>query len=201
MDFNPRSPHGERHAEANQKFRTISISIHAPRTGSDQDDFRRNVPCDISIHAPRTGSDVLEQARESKTTTFQSTLPARGATRMPRSKWPPPCNFNPRSPHGERRGTAARGGGGFRHFNPRSPHGERQSALRRCLPDDCISIHAPRTGSDVKRAEQQPVPRISIHAPRTGSDGLMNPDGTIARNFNPRSPHGERPLGLAFVAV
>ena len=24
----------------------------------------------------------------------------------------------------------------------------------------------------------------------------MNPDGTIARNFNPRSPHGERPHSL-----
>ena len=85
---------------------------------------RRVLP-GISIHAPRTGSDLIRSAHMyissyfnprsphgerpftgrplSMSTTFQSTLPARGATRTPRSGWPPPCNFNPRSPHGERR--------------------------------------------------------------------------------------------------
>ena len=35
---------------------------------------------------------------------------------------------------------------------------------------------------------------ISIHAPRTGSDATDGRCTTIARHFNPRSPHGERLL-------
>ncbi len=36
----------------------ISISIHAPRTGSDFFNIARlTMPLNISIHAPRTGSD------------------------------------------------------------------------------------------------------------------------------------------------
>ena len=35
--------------------------------------------------------------------------------------------------------------------------------------------------------------KISIHAPRTGSDFTFAPSPPIGYNFNPRSPHGERP--------
>ena len=56
----------------------------------------------ISIHAPRTGSDNQTFLLVNVTCRFQSTLPARGAT-------PGDCDsvscyfdFNPRSPHGER---------------------------------------------------------------------------------------------------
>ncbi len=34
---------------------------------------------------------------------------------------------------------------------------------------------------------------ISIHAPRTGSDVLSESHSEMASHFNPRSPHGERP--------
>ena len=40
--------------------------------------------------------------------------------------------------------------------------------------DVLISIHAPRTGSDVTDVDMQIILDISIHAPRTGSD---SPDG------------------------
>ena len=59
------------------------ISIHAPRRGSDVQiniiHNRRN----ISIHAPRRGSDVKFLRREQQPMTFQSTLPAGGATLVP----------------------------------------------------------------------------------------------------------------------
>ena len=35
---------------------------------------------------------------------------------------------------------------------------------------------------------------ISTHAPRTGSDPMMTQCTGAKRNFNPRSPHGERPI-------
>ena len=78
--------------------------------------------------------------------------------------------FNPRSPHGERRvkifTTKA-----VRNFNPRSPHGERlaRRSYKGFSPD--ISIHAPRTGSDLPFLSDNKCHHlISIHAPRTGSD-------------------------------
>ena len=57
--FNPRSPHGERQDRAFLN-RRIEISIHAPRTGSDDGRGRKKRSKNlISIHAPRTGSDVV----------------------------------------------------------------------------------------------------------------------------------------------
>ena len=102
---------------------------------------------DISIHAPRTGSDPFSVPtcwngthfnprsphgeRRWKTNDcfavgkFQSTLPARGATR---------------SALGITRKQA--------DFNPRSPHGERPERSPLIFSSRTISIHAPRTGSD-----------------------------------------------------
>ena len=147
-NFNPRSPHGERPMYFITSARWSAISIHAPRTGSDK--HADLIVCD----------DVV----------FQSTLPARGATVRAAAVLPRGKNFNPRSPHGERR---------HRSF--------------RLWQQSGISIHAPRTGSDVMdtdsvlrvRTFQSTLPArgatvaadvqergdgISIHAPRTGSD-------------------------------
>ena len=79
-----------------------------------------------------------------------------------------------------------------------------------------ISIHAPRMGSDQRRIQRlTPAEPISIHAPRMGSDNLLvaAPDfvkrfqstlpgwgatsatacwNKCTRDFNPRSPDGER---------
>ena len=64
-------------------------------------------------------------------------------------------------------GAHARGG----DFNPRSPHGERPRRWKLFFLHLLISIHAPRTGSDVKADDFAAlIVRISIHAPRTGSD-------------------------------
>ena len=100
--FNPRSPHGERpdmvtYKPVKTEFQSTlpargatvllgcrlprrTISIHAPRTGSDSTDCGFFNSPQISIHAPRTGSD------------------RRLAEYCYRTQ-----NFNPRSPHGERR--------------------------------------------------------------------------------------------------
>ncbi len=102
-NFNPRSPCGERHWPAMPGLRDISISIHAPRAGSDGRAVWFSGHSDqISIHAPRAGSDsgaldtvtdwsdfnprspcgerpvTLRQAGAAQK--FQSTLPVRGAT-------------------------------------------------------------------------------------------------------------------------
>ena len=80
-NFNPRSPHGERLYHLAQMAGVKFISIHAPRTGSDAE---------------------MEKAKEDECL-FQSTLPARGATCVHPAHFSARYNFNPRSPHGERR--------------------------------------------------------------------------------------------------
>ena len=133
------------------------ISIHAPRVGSDQFRLAYVYQCYlISIHAPRVGSDgemVTELGAE--------------------------VNFNPRSPCGERRLAVQARPGVSWNFNPRSPCGER--------PVDSGLIDR--------------NPCISIHAPRVGSDPAQIAEGLVLRDFNPRSPCGERPLGCCTIAA
>ncbi len=109
---------------------------------------------------------------------FQSTLPARGAT------W---------------RASAAKKRASY--FNPRSPHGERQSVTHAEPITHAISIHAPRTGSDLFRLHLLLVGVISIHAPRTGSDKTAARRTWHGTDFNPRSPHGERQRKVTILSI
>ncbi len=111
------------------------------------------------------------------------------------------ADFNPRSPHGERRFTRGVLAAGT-DFNPRSPHGERRSGMYQTPAWRKISIHAPRTGSDFWGGGLFLPPPISIHAPRTGSDlPWPSADSQAVRDFNPRSPHGERLDGVHRVLI
>ena len=79
----------------------------------------------ISIHAPRTGSDITVQAYSLIETGFQSTLPARGATCL-QSAIERDVSI---SIHAPRTGSDAERWpllSGLQYFNPRSPHGERR---------------------------------------------------------------------------
>ena len=166
--FNPRSPHGERPVQGGLTDTQVVISIHAPRTGSDDADslnpgdveFQSTLPArgatqagesaeeqsGISIHAPRTGSDQ------------------NGSQHIEQATY-----FNPRSPHGERRR--------FRYYPMRRQRFQSTLPARGAtlyeqgqLSKVDISIHAPRTGSDVIQIVGIAEIAISIHAPRTGSD-------------------------------
>ena len=110
----------------------------------------------------------METPLENVNLIFQSTLPVRGATLASGTRTYAAYYFNPRSPYGERRGTAN---------HRRNP---------------AISIHAPRTGSDSWDSDNDDILKISIHAPRTGSDNMTGQAPTLSRYFNPRSPYGER---------
>ena len=61
--------------------RSLLISIHAPREGGDAPPVLGAPSGTISIHAPREGGDTVEMERFNTPLTFQSTPPARGATR------------------------------------------------------------------------------------------------------------------------
>ena len=122
--FNPRSPYGERPGGAAGAVPSMLISIHAPRTGSDDNDGPQafvakisihaprtgsDPPCldfadllSISIHAPRTGSDGFSQDRKLKRS-ISIHAPRTGSDFFPLHKPLVRVYFNPRSPYGERR--------------------------------------------------------------------------------------------------
>ena len=147
-DFNPRSPRGERRIFLGRKWAPGRISIHAPREGSD-----------------KSGRNICTGRSR-----FQSTLPARGATRVHCALWVWRRKI---SIHAPREGSDAV-----------------RWALRPAAGQ--ISIHAPREGSDlefvaVKQVREDFNPR-SPRGERPGRPLFRIRTG----NFNPRSPRGER---------
>ena len=169
-DFNPRSPHGERRIGAGLWGQTPEISIHAPRTGSDD----------------------KPAAKKPAAAKFQSTLPARGATRTPRSGWPPPCNFNPRSPHGERQ-DQKRTRGRFSRFQSTLPaRGATISAAQAGAMYAFQSTLPARGATDGYYCEVAPTGTFQSTLPARGATCHLLPRGIPIIYFNPRSPHGER---------
>ena len=65
-----------------------------------------------------------------------------------------------------------------------------------------ISIHTPLAGSDLRGVRFEACLGISIHTPLAGSDRRPPARASSPRNFNPRSPCGERlAVGHACTAV
>ena len=169
VNFNPRSPHGERQRLHRRERRLLLISIHAPRTGSDDitgerlvsEEFQSTLPARgaTGTTAPTATYGQFQSTLPARGAThplrhhhiavlFQSTLPARGATMMhPRRSAKVKISIHAPRTGSDRAAVADKSGA--EHFNPRSPHGERPFAL------------------------------IHVHTSKT--------------HFNPRSPHGERP--------
>ena len=104
-DFNPRSPCGERPLPPSAPQPTATFQSTLPVRGATGRRGCHSVSLDISIHAPRAGSDQPD---------FSGNLRR--------------CNFNPRSPCGER------------HID-----------ILDAFEYSWISIHAPRAGSDAKK--------------------------------------------------
>ena len=112
------------------------ISIHSPRMGRDLKclshflDFRH-----ISIHSPRMGRDPM-------------LLPTR----------PIDSKISIHSPRMGRDPTDTMGLRLYKDFNPLSPHGERRRGIGKWMKKAYISIHSPRMGRD-RRARNQPKNR------------------------------------------
>ena len=145
---------------------------------------------------------------------FQSTLPLRGATTWPTSTSHRTPDFNPRSPCGERHEAKKRQLDQWL-ISIHAPLAGSDCSNVHSPRSSAISIHAPLAGSDVSNFQvviehglfQSTLPlrgatsldkldatltEISIHAPLAGSDAPIHPPVFCSRDFNPRSPCGER---------
>ena len=170
----------------------ITISIHAPRVGSDGDrgtphqacgHFNPRSPCgerpqaaanvalsynDFNPRSPcgerRSGSALRREHRK-----FQSTLPVWGATRL---------------------GISAKAKIVFQSTLPV------WGATMTCLLPGLWRVFQstlPVWGATAHKALRNYFMEISIHAPRVGSDGTLKATEVTDAYFNPRSPCGERP--------
>ena len=148
-NFYPRSPRGERHMDATLALISGSISIHAPREGSDIQSWSwRQTLDDFYPRSPRGERPAKVRYVAELTKNFYPRSP-RGERlwagyvlcrpaehfypRSPRGERPMTLrcpifcrsNFYPRSPRGERRRPSRHDGQRIRYFYPRSPRGER----------------------------------------------------------------------------
>ena len=149
----------------------------------------------ISIHAPREGCDGNAGRRPGFACLY----------------------FNPRTPRGVR---LVADGVRMSDTTFQSTHPARGATLQTSPSHrpQCISIHAPREGCDVRKPQCKPeamyfnprTPRgvrlltnflctlsgtISIHAPREGCDACPSKIGRPDCDFNPRTPRGVRRPG------
>ena len=170
-NFNPRSPRGERPSLNAKVPLCLSISIHAPREGSDTAAVRQYFSAQL----------------------FQSTLPARGATpncgRCERHRG----HFNPRSPRGERPHHHRVQPVAMRISIHAPREGSDGSSMPRTLCSRKFQSTLPARGATSRRSDFRRKQKISIHAPREGSDIRHTTTRYIPIYFNPRSPRGERP--------
>ena len=125
--FNPRAPCGARLLGSILAANTQIISIHAPHAGRDGSYSHNHGAQHISIYAPREGRDPRMSAASIRCSKFQSTRPARGATCL-----------------------MGRIGRDLELFQSTRPArgATMADALNRI--NECISIHAPREGRDVR---------------------------------------------------
>ena len=173
-----------------------------------------NSGCSISIHAPRVGSDRRNTLHFIKGKDFNPRSPCGERRDNDSAPDMSALNFNPRSPCGERRhrpGTLRQ----RRNFNPRSPCGERlaggwhQSPVRSfqstlpvwgaTIPHNVRynkgSYFNPRSPCGERRRCLRRRKWRNNFNPRSPC-GERRTSGTarpFSRNFNPRSPCGERP--------
>ena len=175
--------------------------------------------CMISIHAPPAGSDCFGVSGLALFVYFNPRSPCgeRRGTRAVRHRFQ---DFNPRSPCGERpvrecalsvvvlfQSTLP-----LRGATPRpiiTPTSSRfQSTLplrgatkpsRRGLYEEGISIHAPLAGSDDSGESARRIIGFQSTLPLRGATNIQFHLHWVSRNFNPRSPCGER-LGDEVVA-
>ena len=158
-----------------------------PVRGATHERLQREISETISIHAPRAGSDQGKRGVNHKIDKFQSMLPVRGATLaagfggllMSISIHAPRAGSD-RPPHQQPPSVL--------YFNPCSPCGERLWAdVRKAIPDAFQSM-LPVRGATYALKPLHLMATISIHAPRAGSDKATGLETVVATGFQSMLP-------------
>ena len=168
-----------------------AISIHAPREGSDAGTGADSVArADFNPRSPR-GERLKMPPMRQKRLLFQSTLPARGATRT-RQPCIRPCDI---SIHAPREGSDSICSSLMPiplNFNPRSPRGERRQKRKKEWRKRIFQSTLPARGATAFTNVFLISEIFQSTLPARGATGGNDRLGQIRTYFNPRSPRGER---------
>ena len=174
--FNPRSPHGERPRARSLSREYVLFQSTPPAWGA-------------TMTIAGIASNKL----------FQSTPPAWGATLTP-ACLSSPITISihaPRVGSDKNRNPTNRK---KRYFNPRSPHGERRGHLCKNSVLSNISIHAPRMGSDLRpRLLRNMDSHFNPRSPHGERRFVFSRVASMV-TFQSTLPHGERLKSSARVA-
>ena len=215
IDFNPRSPWGERLCQCPKCGFQWVFQSTLPVGGATSIFSSISVPPNYFNPRSPWGERLLAVLVLVCARLFQSTLPVGGAT----TSYYDVINVINISIHAPRGGSdpsyffynvsivisihAPRGGSdrppfGFYHtvlnFNPRSPWGERPITPGPLMAYGAFQSTLPVGGATWNPTNPTSIRQISIHAPRGGSDAASRTTAFPLLYFNPRSPWGERPL-------
>ena len=208
--FNPRSPWGERRPPCPRYTPRCRFQSTLPVGGATMISRCKAMYCSISIHAPRGGSDEYARSNGGFLVYFNPRSPwgerhdiilmmADLIDFNPRSPWGerPGCqhiqlylpDFNPRSPWGERRNTATDSRRKW-PFQSTLPVGGATSTTwtTEALPGFQSTL--PVGGATARQAVKLFQTAISIHAPRGGSDRLTWSRNRTTPGFQSTLPVG-----------
>ena len=166
--FNPRTPCGVRRGSFRSSLPSCGFQSTHPLRGATRSEREKEYRRDISIHAPLAGCDLHLHYLA--------------------------CgyfHFNPRTPCGVRRASAAtrRSKKTFQSTHPlRGATRRPYSMLSKC---EFQSTH-PLRGATYWAKSQWEMPNISIHAPLAGCDADAAKTTSQRKDFNPRTPCGVR---------
>ncbi len=170
--FNPRFPRGKRRHGDNVFCRSVAISIHASREGSDQ----------------RKNPSGQQSGR------FQSTLPAREATGKQITANYKALDFNPRFPRGKRRRRHHNEHKEPRDFNPRFPRGKRLWPI--CINELFIRFQSTLPAREATFRIPAVLYSCRFQSTLPAREATLSILDSKKRTpyFNPRFPRGKRPI-------
>ena len=168
--FNPRSPRGERPMQYSFNRGDIIFQSTLPSRGATCARHGTDTGYRISIHAPLAGSDNCNIYKDSGLAEISIHAPLAGSDQS-QSVQPNP----------------------WKQFQSTLPSRGATKDLRRFRDQFSISIHAPLAGSDVVAGHTIPLYRLfQSTLPSRGATFLPASFLLQCKDFNPRSPRGER---------
>ena len=169
-NFNPRSPHRERHRHRKQRRQKSIFQSTLPSQGATSLFGSYSVISLFQSTLPSQGATTLLSRLTYRVRHFNPRSPHRERLKRLKGAHDGSYYFNPRSPHRERR---------LKHFpsifidkdfNPRSPHRERQRCHKMDKRNRNFNPRSPHRERHFSYRPLEVLLAISIHAPLTGSD-------------------------------
>ena len=174
--------------------RMIYFNPRPPRGGRPQAGRAGGQGGHFNPRPPRGGRLVAAaEFLQEKAGQFQSTPPARGATRSCRPQPPPTLSISIHAPR--------EGGDVWRairshplsYFNPRPPRGGRHAFLKKRAAEDPFQSTPPARGATFRGIERhENRGDFNPRPPRGGRPRGLRHARALAGNFNPRPPRGGR---------